>query len=1650
MTYDPSIFNTNPYYDDFDGAKGFLRVLFKPGYPVQARELTQAQSILQNQVSKLGDHLFKDGSRVLGGGIGVRNSGFIMVDAGVDSPLRGSTDYDALVGGYLQSAVANDATEAKIISYIRPDVSRDGYLILIVDFLSGYEFASTFNFVKDDLTLTGFQVASNAAFPTKGRCKLVSVTEGIFYIDGFFVQNDTQVFAPYNELSTHRDLLMNDYADLNKKVGFSIIRDNVTDKEDRTLRDPSVGSSNYNAPGADRYKIIPVLSQYNTDENPADFIELVRFESGKIIRKIDRISYGEIEKTLARRTYDESGSYSVNPFDINIKKKTELLDDTNFSMQVGQGKAYVFGKEIENQYPINIDLPRARATKVEGVGAYNSYDFTVGNYVDVVLNGFTTPFASNLNLIGSGSAIVRFHNASNAVVATGHIHGMLPNTASGANDFRYRMYLYGISGSIQSGTSAMAYLYALPPALAGVTVGRFVPNTGIAFTAAASNDKQSLVFEVKPGYAIADFRYLKVVGKMIGGNTNFVTVSHNSTTNTTTYNITRDHFSGSLSSGTETISFFDYGTGSPTSPADTAELAIVDPSGKAFVPASSGVVLSKVNDNEFQLVVTGAPAGFTSGNLRAIAPVVYTPNIADQSNYRTKTLQTGKTYTFVSNSFSRDASGRKFFELPDIDIYSVENIIATTGGTSYLNDFELDDGQREAAYTKGRLYVKSSVSSATRYSGAATGFVSITVTYSYFDHSGLAYAPFIGKHSYPDVPYEKIPLYTNPRSGKTVSLANCLDFRRSGLTASTPMLKPYGRSEFGTIGDTEIQYSHYLPRIDKLCLKTDPEDGSPLFFLQSGTPALSPAPPADPEDALVLSSLTVPAYTHNPEDVVITTVDTKRFTMADIGKLQKRIEDVEVFTKLSLSENEIQTRSLKILPTDTEPLKTSIFVDEFYGHSVSDVSSSEHICSIDFERGELRPFFTALDMAVPTGTTVGVVVSPDRILTLNYSKKPYIENKQYTKTIKINPTNNVSWLGHMKLSTTIIPRYDRSYRPIVKTNSLMENDNWLSSNPNDARGFGTQWNDWDSLWHGIEDIQEEQDDIQKRVLETPRVDSDSLIPNINSGNVRSFSNRNAKPLNEKTSNYVRARQLKSRIKNKVGSKIVDRSVVPYIPFTSISATAYGLKPNARDLIVTVDGQILASGISSDSSGSATFFVNFSPNTHLTGMKTVRIADTESILDAEMSADAVVYCAGIVEQRSDGVQSVRPAELRRQTPSSETIAKDPFNRDIDTIQNDQWADPMCQTFFVDGKTNPEGIFLKSVSLYFSKKDTRLPVTVQIRPTISGYPSPSVVVPFSTTVLRPTSVNANSEAPAETVFEFSSPVYLQPGEYALCVMANSDEYELYAADTSFNAIPSGESSSGRAGNLQLVGNLFVPQGIGAAVSDATTDLMFVMHRCEFVAQGDIRWSAITNIASAQIVRASANELIPNGCSIEKTLADYPFSFGEPLYLPELIGSSTTTMRFVLTRGISNAVSPVVDLQSLNPLAIRMRTIAGGSSSDYVSRVVELPDNVSSNALAVFVDENTPAETSTEVYYRYSVSGETDIFEKPWIALTRLASTPVFSASSELDFREAQFRTPALSAGINFQSYQIRVRMKYPAAPTYDRTPAIRNIRTVSFIR
>lgn len=58
--------NVSPYFDDYDEKKDFYKILFRPGVAVQARELNQLQTILQTQIERFGDNIFKRGTIISG------------------------------------------------------------------------------------------------------------------------------------------------------------------------------------------------------------------------------------------------------------------------------------------------------------------------------------------------------------------------------------------------------------------------------------------------------------------------------------------------------------------------------------------------------------------------------------------------------------------------------------------------------------------------------------------------------------------------------------------------------------------------------------------------------------------------------------------------------------------------------------------------------------------------------------------------------------------------------------------------------------------------------------------------------------------------------------------------------------------------------------------------------------------------------------------------------------------------------------------------------------------------------------------------------------------------------------------------------------------------------------------------------------------------------------------------------------------------------------------------------------------------------------------------------------------------------------------------------------------------------------------------
>ena len=109
--------NTNTYYDDFDQAKNYNRVLFKPGVPIQARELTTLQSILQDQVEKFGKHFFKEGSVVIPGSIAYDDRYYAVKLEPTFFGISVENYYDQLVGLTIQGKTSGiTAVVKKVLS----------------------------------------------------------------------------------------------------------------------------------------------------------------------------------------------------------------------------------------------------------------------------------------------------------------------------------------------------------------------------------------------------------------------------------------------------------------------------------------------------------------------------------------------------------------------------------------------------------------------------------------------------------------------------------------------------------------------------------------------------------------------------------------------------------------------------------------------------------------------------------------------------------------------------------------------------------------------------------------------------------------------------------------------------------------------------------------------------------------------------------------------------------------------------------------------------------------------------------------------------------------------------------------------------------------------------------------------------------------------------------------------------------------------------------------------------------------------------------------------------------------------------------------------------------------------------------------------
>ena len=363
-----TLFNYDPYYDDFDEDKNFMRVLFRPGYSVQARELTQLQTILSNQIEKFGNHIFKSGSPIIGGKVSLdRKANYILLQS-----QFGGTDIDAtqFLNKTIVSFGGGKNVRAKVISIDTTDSTTPA---LIIKYLSGDKFAEneTIRVYGEDIFAT--LRTTNAT----GGSLVASIQEGVYYFKGQFVKVVPQfllveLFYRIGNSSTVN--IKPSY-----KIGIEFDETIVDEVDDTSLLDPAQGSFNYQAPGANRFKIATNLSKRTIDSSDVStFFEIIRLVENNIVKEIEYPIYSEIEKTLARRTYDESGNYTVDPFVVSIDEGDSA--NGKFNVVLDPGKAYVGGYEFQTIAPSTISVDRARE-----VANVNDYDLSTNYESSVVL-----------------------------------------------------------------------------------------------------------------------------------------------------------------------------------------------------------------------------------------------------------------------------------------------------------------------------------------------------------------------------------------------------------------------------------------------------------------------------------------------------------------------------------------------------------------------------------------------------------------------------------------------------------------------------------------------------------------------------------------------------------------------------------------------------------------------------------------------------------------------------------------------------------------------------------------------------------------------------------------------------------------------------------------------------------------------------------------------------------------------------------------------------------------------------------------------------------------------------------------------------------------------------------------------------------------
>ena len=1421
MAIDTTFTQGTPYWDDYsqrnNASKNYLRVLFQPGRSVQVRELNQMQSAIQDQIDKFGQNIFQDGARVLDGEINLDNKvvwldlaleGSAATTAQVTSrPLIGKKIFARASGtGYSGADVSATILDYELKSdneyrfYIR-------YTSQVTDFAGSSRTQASVK-IGEAVSGTGYSIALNATIGTgstalsTGYALKIHNSRGVYFTKGYFVEAPEQI----KYVNTTAGNSAGPYQSITGKIGFTVNENKITAVNDSTLYDNADGSTNFSAPGADRYSIALSLILITSDSNlitetnvvnptgtpvPTNLVDTVSVVNSVIAEAVET-KYNVIGDVLAQRTLEESGDYALQPFTLDLREdfdngfnrgRSTSGDAAKLTATLEPSIAYVKGKRIDIRAKQTITANKARTTHAHRDELIQA---KMGSYIEVDNITFLPKIGTSETYTIQNVTTENTSDTTNDVLTckiggieyTGKVYRIFINTISMTGSslpIASGRAIFGDSGSAE--TTATAQFVGTQNA----------SSQGFQLYEAFENAKLFRLPEetVKTLEEAGETRIVRIpvkeAQKSIGA--------------TTSAAIT-------LSAG----AFYH----------DNPNEYLVTKESDGSVVEVTNVALSGSGLNTATLTL--------AVNVGADVDIVYSKRITASKGVKTKTAGT------LINTSAAVYNVGDTIDLLKKDVIEISYISsgASGTGTDLSSFFMLDTGQTDIAYNNSKLICTKTTSSTTLHIGFQ--FLDHTTVGNFFSVDSYTIADTLSATAIERV---QIPFRDS------ASLTDYLDFRATGHSTLDPN------------GIIEIDYiENFLARHDRIVLNA----AGKFIYLEGDTEANAPKPV--PEDSMLLYDLSVPAYTNSVQDIEIGYIDNKRYTMRDIGKIERRVKNLEYYTSLSLLEK--STRDKQIFDNTGDRFKNGIVVDEFKGHQVGDTSDPGYLTAMDPEQGIARPSFTSanvgirnLDMDNSSGT--GADVAGPGVTTLHpvgtaqigkedlirmpiTSVNTLIEQEFASISVSVNPFDVASWVGEIDLSPSTDEWRDTNRRPDVIIKQDGNADAIMNIMNETLASVGTRWNDWNTTWSGVTDVKSlgwmTMGGAKKffgaaathkrncRCGHRNRI----TVPSFNGGTL-SVTHQSRARIKVET-RTLETQQLREGIQQfaeektlteSLGDKVVDVSFVPFIRSRKVFFDATGFKPNTRlypffddadvsgytfgdstympsgvirkfvddstrqDFTDVAASAVTSGTITTDESGRASgYFVipNTAAQRFRTGEREFRLIDNaQNNLTTTTTYGNTTYTArGMLQTVEEQILSTRQVVIsERRVTDTRTLS-----RTETAATAVKHVDPLAQTFLVDGDQFPQGVYLKDLDLFFEKKHSTLPVRIQIVTAENGIPTQKVV-PFSKVEKLPADVYESTTAAVATNFTFESLIHLKAGvEYAIVVLSNSPEYFLWHSE------------------------------------------------------------------------------------------------------------------------------------------------------------------------------------------------------------------------------------------------------------------------------